>query len=84
MEDKIRNVIEAEVNKEGVYIDSIEYVKEQNNNILKIVIDSDEIIDIDRCVEITNIINPILDKVDIIKESYILDISTKEKGDFCE
>ena len=39
-----------------------------------------EIIDIDKCVEVTNIINPILDREDPIKESYTLDVSTKEKG----
>ena len=42
--------------------------------------DRDEIIDIDKCVEVTNIINPILDREDPIKESYTLDVSTKEKG----
>ena len=55
-------------------------IKEDNNLYLKIVIDRDEIIDIDKCVEVTNIINPILDREDPIKESYTLDVSTKEKG----
>ena len=54
--------------------------KEDNNLFLRIVIDRDEIIDIDTCVEVTNIINPLLDEADLIKESYILDVSTKEKG----
>ena len=54
--------------------------KEDNNLYLRIVIDRDEIIDIDKCVEVTNIINPILDREDPIKESYTLDVSTKEKG----
>ena len=54
--------------------------KEDNNLFLRIVIDRDEIIDIDKCVEVTNIINPLLDEKDLIKESYILDVSTKEKG----
>ena len=38
------------------------------------------VVDIDKCVEVTNIINPILDREDPIKESYTLDVSTKEKG----
>ena len=50
------------------------------NYFLRIVIDRDEPIDIDKCVEVTNVINPLLDDIDFIEESYILDITTKEKG----
>lgn len=80
MEEIIRNLIEKEVNKLGITIDSISYVKEGGNYFLRIVIDRDEIIDIDTCVEVTNIINPLLDKCDMLTDSYILDVSTKEKG----
>ena len=81
MEEKIRNLIEEEVNKLGVSIDSVTYEKEGSNYFLRIVIDRDEIIDIDTCVEVTNVINPLLDDVDFISDSYILDVSTKEKGE---
>ncbi|MDO4394512.1 MAG: hypothetical protein Q4C23_00835 [Mycoplasmatota bacterium] len=80
MEEKIRDLISDEVNKLGISIDSIVYEKEGNNYFLRIVIDRDDIIDIDTCVEVTNVINPLLDKADFIKDSYILDVSTKEKG----
>lgn len=80
MEEKVRKLIEGEVNKLGISIDSVVYEKEGGNNFLRIVIDRDEIIDIDTCVEVTNIINPLLDQSDIISDSYILDVSTKEKG----
>ena len=81
MEDKVRNLIEEEVNKLGVRIDNIEYLKENGNYFLRIVIDNEDGIDIDKCVEITNIVNPLLDNVNIIDDSYILDITTKEKGE---
>ena len=81
MEEKIKNLIEGEVNKLGISIDSVTYEKEGSNYFLRIVIDRDEIIDIDTCVEVTNVINPLLDSVDYIDDSYILDVSTKEKGD---
>lgn len=81
MEDKVRNLIEEEVNKLGVRIDNIEYLKENGNYFLRIIIDKDDIVDLDTCVEVTNIINPILDKSNIIDDSYILDITTKEKGE---
>ena len=81
MEDKVRNLIEEEVNKVGVRIDNIEYLKENGNYFLRITIDKDDIVDLDTCVEVTNIINPILDESNIIDDSYILDITTKEKGE---
>ena len=77
---KIKDMLESEVEKAGVKIDSIKLERENGNLFLKIVIDREEIIDIDKCVEVTNIINPILDREDPIKESYTLDVSTKEKG----
>ena len=80
MEEKIKNLIEGEVLKLGVSIDSVSYVKEGSNYFLRIVIDRDEPIDIDKCVEVTNVINPLLDNIDYIDDSYILDITTKEKG----
>lgn len=80
MEEKIKKLLEEEVEKVGVRIDSVKLEKEDNNLFLRIVIDRDEIIDLDKCVEVTNIINPILDKADLIEDSYTLDVSTKEKG----
>ncbi len=80
MEEKVKKLLEEEVNKLDISIDSVTYEKEGSNYFLRIVIDRDEPIDIDTCVEVTNIINPILDKADFIQDSYILDVSTKEKG----
>lgn len=80
IEKKVRELLEKEVEKVGVQIDSVTLEKEDNNLFLRIVIDRDEIIDLDKCVEVTNIINPLLDEADLIKESYTLDVSTKEKG----
>ena len=84
MEERVRSLIEKEVNKLGVSIDKISYEKEGVNYFLRIVIDSDDTIDLDKCVEVTNVINPLLDNCEIFDDSYILDVSTKEKGDGCE
>ena len=80
MEEKVRKLIEDDVNKMGINIDSIVYEKEGSNYFLRIIIDRDEIIDIDTCVDVTNVINPLLDNADFLNDSYILDVSTKEKG----
>ena len=84
MEEKVRKLIEDKVNKMGIRIDDIVYEKEGSNYFLRIVIDRDEAIDIDTCVEVTNVINPLLDKADFLNDSYILDVSTKEKGERSE
>lgn len=81
IEKKVRELIEEEVSKMGITIDSVVYEKEGSNYFLRIVIDRDQIIDIDTCVEVTKVINPLLDDLDVIEESYILDISSKEKGE---
>ncbi|MBQ6494468.1 MAG: hypothetical protein IJI49_00530 [Bacilli bacterium] len=81
LENKVKDLIEEPINNMGIIIDSIEYVKEGNNKFLRIVIDRDKVIDIDTVVEVTNVVNKILDKNDIISDSYILDISSKEKGE---
>lgn len=81
IEKKVRELIEDEVAKMGIRIDSVTYEKEGSNYFLRIVIDRDKIIDIDTCVEVTKVINPLLDDLDVIEDSYILDISSKEKGE---
>lgn len=81
IENKVRELIEKPVNDMGILIDSIKYIKEGSNYFLRIVIDRDRIIDIDTVVDVTHVVNDILDKNDIISDSYILDISSKEKGE---
>ena len=81
IEEKVRKLLEKPLKKEEITIDSIEYTKEGTNNFLRIIIDRNKTLDIDAVVEVTKIINPILDKANIIEDSYILDISSKEKGE---
>ena len=81
IEEKVRDVIEKSLKELDVLIDSIKYEKEGNNYFLRIVVDRNKTIDVDAIVEITKVINPLLDDADIIKDSYILDVSSTEKGD---
>lgn len=81
IEEKVRELIEGPIQEMGIDIDNVEYVKEGSNYFLRITIDRARPIDVDTCVEVTHVVNPILDEADIIKDSYILDISSKEKGD---
>jgi len=79
VEEIIEGLIKTEIEKQGIILDSVLYVKEGSQYFLRIVIDKKGTIDIDDCVNITNIINPILDENDIIKTNYILDVCSKER-----
>ena len=63
-----------------IIVDSVLWEKEGNYYYLKIFLDKINGLDLDTIVEATNIINPIIDDLDLIKEEYILDISSKERG----
>lgn len=78
--DIIKKEITAPMNKMDIIVDSVDFVNENNYYFLKIVLDKVNGIDLDTIVEATNIINPIIDKLDLIEEEYVLDISSKERG----
>ncbi len=78
--ENIRKLIEPEMKKLDIIVDSVTWENINNQNNLCITLDRSIPLDIDAIVEATNIINPILDEADLIKEEYILDISSKERG----
>ena len=78
--EKIRESITAEMEKMDIIVDSVKYETEGNYNFLRIELDKVNGIDLDTIVEATNVINPIIDELDLIDDSYILDVVSKEKG----
>lgn len=76
----IKNAIIEPMEKLGIIVDNVIFVKENGYSFLKITLDRVNGLDIDAVVEATNIINPIIDELDLINEEYILDISSKERG----
>ena len=82
MENKVKNLIEGELNKINIILDNVEYVKEEGMYYLRITIDKEPFVDVDTCVLATEIINPLIDTLeDEFDEAYILDVCSKEKGD---
>lgn len=79
--DAIEEAIKKPMQKMDIIVDSVKYETEGNYNFLRIELDKVNGIDLDTIVEATEIINPIIDKLDLIDDSYILDITSKEKGD---
>ena len=81
MKEKIINLVGNKLDNLNVHIYDVVYEKELKNNYLRVVLDSEEMIDIDKVVEATKIIDPLLEKENIIEEKYILDVYAKSKGD---
>ena len=79
---KIRDLLETIIQEHGYILDELAYEKEGSINFLRIVIDKKGIITVEDCVEVSGIINPLLDEADLIEDNYILDVCSKEKG--CE
>lgn len=77
LKEKISKVLSSK----NIIVDEVTYRKEGTINFLEIVLDQDGGIDLDTIVDATNIINPIVDEMDFIDESFIMDVVSKERGD---
>ena len=80
IEVKIKNLIEEVITNNGYILDEVVYEKEGSIYFLRVVIDKEGIMDVEDCVTVSNLINPILDREDPIEDNYILDVCSKEKG----
>lgn len=81
MQDRVVELIGDSLNELELRVDSVVYEKEGSNNYLRIALDADFIIDLNKVTEASRIIDPIIEKADLIEEAYILDIYAKPKGD---
>ncbi len=77
--EKIKAEIKEPLLKENIEVDDIYFGEEDGQRTLFIVVNSD-VVDLKMTVKATKIINPIIDKLDLIKEEYVLDVSGKVSG----
>ena len=77
----IKLLIEEPLNKIGLTVYEIQYQKAKPNTLF-ITLESlnNDVVDLNKVVEATHIISPIIDENDVIKEQYVLDVSSKERG----
>lgn len=80
VEKTVKILVENVIIDNGYKLDEVKYEKEGNIYFLRIIIDKEPYVDVEDCVKISNLINPILDKEDPIPDSYILDVCSKERG----
>ena len=79
--EELENLIKEALEAKEIIVDSVTYEKNSGNyNVLSVVLDKVGGIDLDTIVDATNIINPIVDDYDFTDDSYILDVTSKERG----
>lgn len=79
---KMETLICNTIVENGYKLDEVRYEAEGSMMFLRVIIDKDGMIDIDDCVKVSKLINPLIDEADYIEENYVLDVCSKEKG--CE
>ena len=78
---ELEKLIKKALEVKEIIVDSVTYEKNSGNyNVLSVVLDKVGGIDLDAIVDATNIINPIVDDYDFTDDSYILDVTSKERG----
>ena len=78
--DNIKKMIDKELSKMEIEVTDITYHEEGKYKFLTVELDKINGIDLDTIVMASNVINPIIDKIDFIDDSYILDVISKERG----
>lgn len=68
------------VERVGVSVYDVEYVKEGSDWYLRVYIDKPEGVNINDCVEVNRAFSDVLDEEDFIEESYILEVSSPGLG----
>jgi ribosome maturation factor RimP len=83
MEKEIFASINEILEKENIKLVNVRFGEEDGAKTLFITIDSENGVDTDLCVKATKIINPIIDKLDLDLNDYVLDVGSME-GDINE
>lgn len=76
IEEKVNNLLQDTINSLGYSIYDVEYIKEGKDFYLRIYIDKETGIDLNDCEKVSNAISDMLDKADLIKEQYFLEVSS--------
>lgn len=74
IEKKVQELIEPIIIENNYILEKVEYVKEGKMYFLRVIIGKNGLIDVEDCVAVSKLINPILDEKDLIEENYILDV----------
>lgn len=73
---KAEPLLESALAPRGIEIVDIEFKKENGRLIFRVFIDHEDGVDHDRCQEASGIIGDVLDRYDLISQSYYLEVSS--------
>ena len=81
MKEKVSTLVDESIKELNVYVDDAFISEKEGKKIFNIVLDSDEVIDLNRVTEASRIINKIMDNSSLLGDTDELDIYSKEKGE---
>ena len=81
MKEKVSSLVNESIKELNVFVDDAFISIEEGKKIFNIVLDSDEVIDLNKVTEASRIINKIIDDTDLLGDADELDIYSKEKGE---
>ena len=82
MKNSIEKLVNEDIKSLGVFVDDAFIEKVESKDVLSIVLDSNEVIDLNKVTEASRIINKKLDSSNLITDNiYEVDIYSKEKGE---
>ena len=82
MKEQVAQLVNESIKELNVFVDDAYISNEEEKKIFNIVLDSEEIIDLNRITDASRIINKIMDKnANLLEDADELDIFSKEKGD---
>ena len=82
MKNSIEKLVNEDIKSLGVFVDDAFIEKVESKDVLNIVLDSNEVIDLNKVTEASRIINKKLDSSNLITDNiYEVDIYSKEKGE---
>lgn len=76
IEEKVKDLIKSKVEELGYDYLNVTFMKENGNDVLRIVVDKDSPTSLDEIVKVNETISPLIDEADLIKGRYMLDVTT--------
>ena len=85
MKEQVANLVNKEIESLNVFVDDAFVSTEEGKKLFNIVLDSEEVIDLNKITEASRIINTIMDKhEEVLGDIDELDIYSKEKGEISD
>ena len=82
LKEQVANLVNKEIESLNVFVDDAFVSTEEGKKLFNIVLDSEEVIDLNKITEASRIINTIMDKhEEVLGDIDELDIYSKEKGE---